>query len=113
MSYKFDLALGGWTGDFDPTSYVKQHEEGYEHNHSQWKSEELTNLVKALETTDGTDFTKRWEHLREANQYLIDNAVVVPIVQASQSYLINPKLKGYVTHVLGTAIDVTRAYFED
>jgi oligopeptide transport system substrate-binding protein len=113
MSYKFDLALGGWTGDFDPTSYVKQHEEGYEHNHSQWKSEELTNVVKELETTDGTDFTKRWEHLREANQYLIDNAVVVPIVQASQSYLINPKLKGYVTHVLGTAIDVTRAYFED
>lgn len=113
MSYKFDLALGGWTGDFDPTSYVKQHETSYEHNHSQWKSQELTDLVTALETTDGTDFTKRWEHLREANQYLIDNAVVVPIVQAAQSYLINPKLKGYVTHVLGTPIDVTRAYFEE
>ncbi|SHO43866.1 peptide ABC transporter substrate-binding protein [Anaerocolumna xylanovorans] len=113
MSYKFDLALGGWTGDFDPTSYVKQHEEGYEHNHSQWKSEELKNLVTALETADGTDFTKRWEHLKEANQYLIDNAVVIPIVQASQSYLINPKLKGYVTHVLGTPIDITRAYIEE
>ncbi|WP_313133082.1 peptide ABC transporter substrate-binding protein [Anaerocolumna sp.] len=113
MSYKFDLALGGWTGDFDPTSYIKQHEESYEHNHSQWKSEELTNLVKALETTDGTDFTKRWEHLREANQYLVDNAVVIPIVQASQSYLVNPKLKGYVTHVLGTPIDITRAYIEE
>ncbi len=113
MSYKFDLALGGWTGDFDPTSYIKQHEESYEHNHSQWKSEELTNLVKALETTDGTDFTKRWEHLREANRYLIDNAVVIPIVQASQSYLVNPKLKGYVTHVLGTPIDITRAYIEE
>lgn len=113
MSYKFDLALGGWTGDFDPTSYIKQHEEGYEHNHSQWKSEELKNLVTALETTDGTDFTKRWEHLKEADQYLIDNAVVIPIVQASQSYLVNTKLKGYVTHVLGTPIDITRAYFED
>lgn len=113
MSYKFDLALGGWTGDFDPTSYVKQHETNYEHNHSKWKSEELTALVEALETKDGTDFTKRWEHLREANQYLVDNAVVVPIVQAAQSYLINPKLKGYVTHVLGTPIDITRAYIEE
>ncbi len=113
MSYQFELALGGWTGDFDPTSYVKQHEESFEHNHSQWKSEELKSLVAALETRDGTDFTKRWEHLREANQYLIDNAVVVPIVQAAQSYLINPRLKGYVTHVLGTPIDITRAYFED
>ncbi|SHK61766.1 oligopeptide transport system substrate-binding protein [Anaerocolumna jejuensis DSM 15929] len=113
MSYKFDLALGGWTGDFDPTSYIKQHEEGYEHNHSQWKSKELKNLVTALETTDGTDFSKRWEHLKEANQYLVDKAVVIPIVQASQSYLINPKLKGYVTHVLGTPIDVTHAYIEE
>lgn len=113
MSYKFDLALGGWTGDFDPTSYIKQHETSYEHNHSKWESKELTALVEALETKDGTDFTQRWEHLREANQYLVDNAVVVPIVQAAQSYLINPKLKGYVTHVLGTPIDITRAYFEE
>ncbi len=113
MSYKFDLALGGWTGDFNPTSYVKQHETSYEHNHSQWKSDELTALVAALETTDGTDFALRWEHLRQANRYLIDNAVLVPIVQAAKSYLINPDLKGYTLHVLGTPIDITRAYFED
>ncbi len=113
MSYKFDLALGGWTGDFDPTSYVKQFETSFEHNHAQWKSQELTDLVKALETADGTDFALRWEHLRQANAYLVDNAVVINLVQAAKTYLINPKLKGYVTHVLGTAIDVTRAYFEE
>ena len=112
MSYKFDLALGGWTGDFNPTSYIKQHETSYEHNHSQWASEELTALVEALETTDGNDFSLRWEHLRQANQYLVDNAVVVPIVQAAKSYLINPKLTGYTTHVLGTSVDITRAYFQ-
>ena len=44
MSYNFQLALGGWTGDFDPTSSVKQFETSYEHNHAQWKSEELTAL---------------------------------------------------------------------
>lgn len=113
MSYQFDLALGGWTGDYDPTSYVKQHETNYEHNHSKWESEELTALVNALETEDGADFPLRWEHLREANQYLVDNGVVIPIVQAAQSYLINPDLKGYVTHVLGTPIDITRAYFQE
>ena len=111
MSYKFDLALGGWTGEYDPTSYIKQHETGYEHNHSQWKSPELVNIVKALETADGTDFTKRWEHLKQGSQYLIDNAVGVPLTQEAKSFLANPKLKGYQTHVLGTPIDVTRAYF--
>ncbi len=114
MSYKFDLALGGWTGDYNPTSYVKQHETSYEHNHSQWVSDELTTLVNALEKDDGNDFELRWQHLREANQYLIDNAVLIPLVQAAKTYLVNPKLKGYETHVLGTEIDITHyAYFEE
>ena len=72
---------------------------------------ELTALIKKLEFEDGTDFAARWEHLRQANQHLIDNAVTVPLVQASKSVLINPKLKGYVKHVLGSPLDVTHAYF--
>ncbi len=112
MSYKFDLALGGWTGDFDPTSYIQQHETSYEHNHSQWKSQELTDLLKKLNTTDGSDFTLRWQHLKEGNNYLLDHVVVIPLYQGAQSFLVNPKLKGIVTHVLGTPIDITHAYFE-
>ncbi|MDR1178192.1 MAG: peptide ABC transporter substrate-binding protein [Spirochaetaceae bacterium] len=111
MAYKFELALGGWTGEFNPATYPKQFETSNEHNHGKWVSQELTDLINALETTDGTNFRLRWDHLREANQYLIDNAVVVPLVQAAKSYLINPRLKGYVTHVLGTPVDITHAYF--
>jgi oligopeptide transport system substrate-binding protein len=111
MTYKFDLALGGWTGEFNPKVYVQQHETSYEHNHAKWVSPELTALINALDTTDGTDFPLRWRHLKEANQYLVDNAVVIPLVQAAKSYLINPKLSGYVTHVLGTPVDITKAKF--
>ncbi|MBR1584929.1 MAG: peptide ABC transporter substrate-binding protein [Clostridia bacterium] len=114
MAYQFDLALGGWTGDYDPTSYPNQFETSYAHNHGQWKSEELTALINALNSEDGTDFELRWEHLRQANQYLIDNAVVVPLEQSVNNYLVNPNLKGYITLQLGSsAFDVTRAYFED
>ena len=112
MSFDFDLALGGWTGDYNPTSYVKQFETSYEHNHAQWQSEELTALVNALETEDGNDFNLRWQHLKEANEYLVDNTVVINLLQAAKNFIINPDLKGYETHVLGTAVDVTRAYFE-
>ncbi|MDR1867361.1 MAG: peptide ABC transporter substrate-binding protein [Treponema sp.] len=112
MAYKFDLALGGWTGEFNPATYIKQFETSNEHNHGRWVSPEITTLINALETSDGINFALRWEHLREANKYLIDNVVTVPLVQAAKSYLINPKLKGYVIHVLGTPIDITRAYFE-
>ena len=63
---------------------------------------------------DGNDFKARWEHLRQANQYLIDNAVVVPLEQAVKGYLITPGLKGYITHQLGHSVfDLTRAYFAE
>jgi oligopeptide transport system substrate-binding protein len=112
MAYKFDLALGGWTGEFNPATYIKQFETSNEQNPGRGVSPEITALINALETADGTNFTLRWNHLREANKYLVDNVVTVPLVQAAKSYLINPKLKGYVIHVLGTPIDITHAYFE-
>lgn len=114
MSYDFDLALGGWTGDYDPTSYVNQHRSDYAHNHSQWQSDELAALIDKLNTEDGTDFAARWAHLGEANKYLLDNAVVIPLEQATKEFLVNPKLKGYVTKQLGYGVfDLTRAYFEE
>lgn len=112
MGYDFDLALGGWTGEYDPTSYVKQFETSYEHNHGKWISDELTDLVNKLETEDGNDFELRWEHLREANQYIEDNVVTIGLYQGATSYLVNPDLKGIVTHPLGTAVDIRYAYFE-
>lgn len=114
MSYDFDLALGGWTGDYDPTSYVNQHRSDYAHNHSQWQSDELAALIDKLNTEDGTDFATRWAHLGEANKYLLDNAVVIPLEQATKEFLVNPALKGYVTKQLGYGVfDLTRAYFEE
>ncbi len=114
MGYNFDLALGGWTGDYDPTSYPNQFETSYEHNHAKWVSDELTGLINALNNEDGNDFAARWEHLKQANQYLVDNAVVIPLEQAVKGYLIQPGLAGYVTHQLGYSVfDLTRASFTD
>ncbi len=112
MAYDFDMALGGWSGEYDPTSYIKQFETSYEHNHGKWVSDELTDLVNKLETEDGNDFELRWEHLREANEYIVDNVVTVDLYQGAASYLVNPDLKGIITHPLGTAVDIRRAYFE-
>lgn len=94
--------------------YPNQFEASYAHNHGQWKAQELTDLINKLNQEDGTDFAARWTHLGEANSHLIDNAVVVPLEQEVKGYLVNPALKGYITHQLGSAaFDLTRAYFEE
>ena len=73
----------------------------------------LASGAYSLADWNGTDFAARWEHLRQANQYLIDNAVVVPLEQEVKGYLVNPALKGYITHQLGNStFDLIRAYFE-
>ena len=114
MGYNFDLALGGWTGDYDPTSYPNQFETSYEHNHAKWFSDELTAIINALKNEDGTDFAARWEHLRQANQYLVDNAITIPLEQAVKGYLVNTKLQNYITHQLGYSVfDLSRAYFAE
>ncbi|MBQ8618807.1 MAG: peptide ABC transporter substrate-binding protein [Clostridia bacterium] len=113
MSFDFDLALGGWTGGYDPTSYPNQFEASYPHNHAQWKAQELTELINALNNEDGSDFVARWEHLRLANLHLIENAVVVPLEQAINGYLVNPVLKGYTTSPMDSYVSIARAYIEE
>lgn len=39
--------------------------------------------------------------------------MVVPLEQEVKGYLVNPALKGYITHQLGNStFDLIRAYFE-
>jgi oligopeptide transport system substrate-binding protein len=110
MAYNFDLALGGWTGDFDPVSYLNLFFSTYEHNHGQYKDSKYDALITKIKTDDSTDPQKRWKDLQEAQKYILSKAVVAPLYQGASSYLINPKVKGIVTHNLGTPLEITHAY---
>ncbi|TGA98980.1 peptide ABC transporter substrate-binding protein [Sporolactobacillus shoreae] len=111
MSYKFDLALGGWTGDFDPVSFPQQFYSTFEHNHAQFKDANYDKLIDKINSpADLKNLEQRWNDLLAAQKYLLDRAVVVPLDQGSENYLINPKVKGIVTHNLGAPFDITRAY---
>jgi oligopeptide transport system substrate-binding protein len=104
------LALGGWTGDFDPVSYLNLFFSTYEHNHGQYKDSKYDALITKIKTDDSTDPQKRWKDLQEAQKYILSKAVVAPLYQGASSYLINPKVKGIVTHNLGTPLEITHAY---
>ncbi|MNP26557.1 Dipeptide-binding protein DppE precursor [compost metagenome] len=112
MSYKFDLALGGWTGDFDPVSYLNLFFSTYEHNHARYKDETYDALITKIKTEDATDPQTRWKDLQEAQKYILSKAVVTPLYQGASNYLVKSKVKGIVTHNLGTPLEITRAYIE-
>ncbi|WP_332238531.1 peptide ABC transporter substrate-binding protein [Sporolactobacillus sp. KGMB 08714] len=110
MSYKFDLALGGWTGDFDPVSFLEQFYSTFEHNHAKFNDPKYDKLIDKIKTTDLTNLKQRWNDLLSAQKYLLDKQVVVPLDQGSENYLVNAKVKGIVTHNLGAPLDITHAY---
>ncbi|MBA9084287.1 oligopeptide transport system substrate-binding protein [Fontibacillus solani] len=112
MSYKFDLALGGWTGDFDPVSYLNLFFSTYEHNHARYKDETYDSLITKIKTEDATDPQTRWKDLQEAQKFILSKAVVTPLYQGASNYLVKSKVKGIVTHNLGTPLEITRAYIE-
>ncbi|MDI6618118.1 MAG: peptide ABC transporter substrate-binding protein [Clostridiales bacterium] len=110
MDYNFDLALGGWSGDFDPVSYLNQFFSTYEHNHGKYKDAKYDAYITKIKTDDSANPQARWKDLQEAQKYILSKAVVVPLYQGSSTYLINPKVKGIVTHNLGTPLEITHAY---
>lgn len=111
MTYKFDMALAGWSGDIDPFSMLQQFYSTFPHNHAKFNDKYYDQLLNKIQYHDLNNLNTRWSDLLKAQKYLLSNQqVVVPLYQSSSDYLINPKLKGIVTHNLGTPIDLTHAY---
>lgn len=112
MSFKFDLALGGWSGGFDPLSYVEQHNITSAHNHSQYVNATFNDLIAKIKT-EGNDAQARWDDILAAQKILLEDAVEIPLYQGVSNFLVNKNLKNVVTRSIGSVtIDFTYAYFE-
>ncbi|GAF37155.1 hypothetical protein FD41_GL000995 [Lentilactobacillus farraginis DSM 18382 = JCM 14108] len=52
MSYKFDMALGGWTGDIYPFSMLQQFYSTFPHNHAKSKDHHYDQLLNKIQYHD-------------------------------------------------------------
>ncbi|WP_033572125.1 peptide ABC transporter substrate-binding protein [Lacticaseibacillus rhamnosus] len=87
--------LSGWQGDFpDPISFLDLYTTGNTYNFSHWSNKQYDELIKASETTDANNATKRYNDLLKAQELLSKEAPVATLYQTVQGHLRNPKLKG-------------------
>lgn len=87
--------LSGWQGDFpDPISFLDLYTTGNTYNFSHWSNKQYDELIKASETTDANNETKRYNDLLKAQELLSKEAPVATLYQTVQGHLRNPKLKG-------------------
>lgn len=94
QSMDFDVALGGWIGDYlDPTTFLYMWGKDGGNNNTGWWSEEFDQILE--EAASESDAAERLQILRRAEQRLMDDYPVVPIAWYARNYLLHPSVEGW------------------
>lgn len=90
----FDLATGGWIGDYlDPTTFLEMWITDGGNNNTGWGSTEYEELLNQAEDT--ADPTARYQTLAKAEELMLRDAPIIPMYWATTNYLIRPEVKGW------------------
>lgn len=92
MSFKFDIALGGWApSEGDASELLVNFLTNATHNHAQFFNEEYDQLFEQAQSLVGKP-AERKEALYKAEQYLLDHQVIVLLIQNSTNLLVSSKV---------------------
>ena len=90
----YQIARAGWIGDYnDPTTFLGIFTTGNGNNDTGWGNETFDGYINGAYAE--VDPGKRAEMLRKAEELLIEEAPVIPIMFYQQATLINPRLVGH------------------
>ena len=107
----FDFFYGTWAPDFqDPVNFLEQYVTGGGINFANYSNEVYDKAVDEVKTTYATQPVERYKQMIEAEKILMDDAVVAPIYQASQSYLLAENVEGFEVLPFGRTINLRQAY---
>lgn len=105
----FQIARASWVGDYaDPMTFMDVYLD--ENNDGQYHNLEYNKLVRTAQSTNNQRI--RMQAMHEAEQILMNDAVVLPIYYTTQPYIVQPYVKNYRWSILGT-IDFKEAYIEN
>ncbi len=97
---KYDMFSYSWIGDFaDPLAFLELFREGSTLNQTEWKNEEFNQTLNLADNE--TNAAERYKLLGQAEQILLDDAVVLPISHSISLHAINlEQIGGWYTNAL-------------
>lgn len=96
---EFDIARGGWIGDFpDPVTFLDLLRSRNPMNFSRWSNESYDELLDEAART--IDIEKRNHLLQEAETFMINQCVALPLYFMNWSSLVQPNVRGWHKNVL-------------
>lgn len=103
----FDIFYGTWAPDYqDPLNFLEQYTTGGGINFAKYSSAEYDAAVDAVKTTYATQAEARWNQMLAAEKIVMNDAIVAPIYQASQSYLLAENVQDFQVLPFGRTINL-------
>ena len=94
MSKDYDLAAGGWIGDYmDPLTFLDMWIKDGGNNRTNWSNDKFEELLGEAERTAGQK--ERYELLGRAEELFLDERPILPIYWYTRNYLIHNHVKGW------------------
>ena len=89
----FEICRGGWVYDYnDPSNMLNLLASTSGNNHGKYSNPEVDKLLEEARST--ADKAEHYDKLHAAENLIMEDAAVSPLVYSSDFYLQNPKLKG-------------------
>ena len=96
----FDLGLTRWGPDYDdPMTYLGMWVTGNNNNYGLWSDSDYDSIIAECTTGDlATDAKGRWAKLYDAEQIVMDQAVIFPLYTQCNAELVSSKVSGIEYH---------------
>lgn len=114
MSFDFDIALGGWSASLgDADEFLLNFITNAEHNHAQFFDADFDALVEKANSPEViANPDERYQVLHEAENYLLDRQILVPLIQNNISYLVSDHIDNIAIIPDGSGIDFKTLTFK-
>jgi len=93
----YEIARAGWIGDYnDPMTFLELWTTGNGNNNTGWSNEEYDRLIE--EAKREPDRSERQRILQRAEELLLREGPIIPLVEYSNNMLLSRRVKGFEPH---------------
>ena len=102
-AHDYDIGLCRWGPDYaDPLTYMDLWTDGYTHNYGAWHSDEYMEILNKIKTVEyALDAEARWDLIKQAEQIIADESVILPVYQNANASLVKSDISGIEFHAVG------------
>lgn len=110
----FSMVYSGWAADYtDPSSFVNLFVTDNSYNLGKYSNEKYDEKIQLASTTDVANPEKRWQDMVDAEDIIIEDAGLIPMIEIGRAHLRTKKIKNIAVHPTGSRYDYKWAYKVD